>query len=81
MVFLPSSELEGARDQDDHGDGHRNSTRQRRHLHVELSQRNADRKRDHSENGPYKEIPDSHQRCQPSQTRLSLPDTGLTVVP
>jgi hypothetical protein len=64
VMCLPRGELERAGDHDDHTDCDRNSTRQRRQLHLDRRQRDAQKKGGHSERGPHEEIPHAHQRGQ-----------------
>jgi hypothetical protein len=81
VMCLPRGELERAGDQDDHTDRDRNGARQRRQLHLDRRQRDAQRKGGHSERGPHGEVPHAHQRGQPTQARLACPADGLAVPP
>jgi hypothetical protein len=54
VTRLPRGELERAGDQDDPADRDRNGARQRRQLHLDRRQRDAQRKGGHSEHGPQK---------------------------
>ncbi len=68
---LPRGELERAGDQDDHADSDRYGARQRRLLHLDRRQRDAQRKSGHSKHGPHEEVPHAHERGQPALARLA----------
>ena len=67
VTCLPRRELERAGDQDDHTDRERHRARQRRLLHLDRRQRDAQRKGGHAEHGPDEEVPHAHEGGQPSR--------------
>lgn len=78
MTRLPRAELEGAGDQDDHTGRDRHGARQRRLLHLNRRQRNAQRKSGHSEHGPDDEVSRAYERGQPTEACLARLASGLT---
>ena len=60
VTRLPRAELERVGDEDDHADRDRNGARQRRLLHLDRRQRDAQRKGGHSEHGPHEEVTHAH---------------------
>src|SRR5439155_851277 len=73
VTRLPRGELEGAGHQDDHTDRDRYGARQRRLLHLDRRQSDAQRKGGHSEHGPDEEVTHAHERCQPTEACLAWP--------
>ena len=81
VTRLPRAELDEAGDQDDRPDRHRYGARQRRLLHRDRRQRDAQRKGGHSEHGPDEEVAHAHERGQPTEPRLAPPADGLAIPP
>ena len=66
LTRLPRGELVGARDQHHHADRDRHRTRQRRLVHRERRQRDAQREGSHPEQGPDEEVTPADHRDQPA---------------
>jgi len=81
VTRLPRAELERAGDQDDDADRDRHGARQRRLLHLDRRQRDAQRIGGRSEHGPDEEVAGAHDRGQPAEARLARPADGLAVAP
>src|SRR5437762_7684902 len=76
VTRLPRGELERAGDQDDHTDPDRNGARQRRLLHLDRRERDAEWKSGHSEHGPNEEITCAHERGQPTEAHVAIACTA-----
>src|SRR6267154_5534520 len=81
VTRLPRGELEEAGDQDDRTDRDGYGARQRRLLHLDRRQSDAQRKGGHSEHGPHEEVRHADQRGHPTEPRLACPANGLAVAP
>jgi hypothetical protein len=78
---FPSSELKRPSEQNDHADGERHDTPERRLSHLERCQCGTQRKDDRSEHRPNKEVPSANERRQPTDARVARPGHDLSVAP
>jgi hypothetical protein len=69
VMRLPCRELERSSEKDDHAGRRRNRARQRRVLHLDRRQRDAQRKNGNSEHRPDEEVTGTHERGEPTKVR------------